>query len=440
MNLSRFAVRAPFPILRVTPDGVVEWANRSARPLLEAWGSAVGASLPPSDAARIALVSARGTDTELDQQIGERAWSMLLCPDANGVIVYAHDRSRHAEAEKRLMVADRAPALSPLPVIQITASGQLHWANAASSELLTFWGITKGEQVPSDWQDIIKKVAQTGTPHRRALPLPGGACELIFQRDVKGGMVYGFGQMCPTEAPSAAKQSQNFVANMGHELRTPLNAVIGYAELVQDELADRNHSDLLPDIGKIVESARTLRSLIDDMVDLAKLQAGKISLRNTQFYVTDLVDDLLVQTSTLAEINQNELLASVDLDHEEMSADAQRLRKVLSEVLDNAAKFTENGQIEVTVNNAVSGDGTELVRIRVRDTGIGIPPEQLGRLFEAYEQGDGSASRKFSGSGLGLAIAHLLCQKMGGDISVHSEVGKGSTFTVTLPRQGVESS
>jgi len=233
-------------------------------------------------------------------------------------------------------------------------------------------------------------------------------------------------------AEDANRAKSNFLANMSHELRTPLNAIIGYSEMVQEELEARELDDVLPDVRKIHGAGRHLLALIDDILDLSRIEAGKVELKPDVFPVSGLVREVADTIKPQVARRGNALEVRAEGELGDMLADQVRVRQVLLNIMGNAAKFTENGRIFLEVER-ITLNGAPWVAFVVRDTGIGMSAEQVGRLFRAFTQADASSTRKYGGTGLGLAISRQLCQMMGGDITVESEPGRGSTFTVRLP-------
>jgi len=236
------------------------------------------------------------------------------------------------------------------------------------------------------------------------------------------------------EALSASRAKSDFLANMSHELRTPLNAIIGYADLLQEEAMDKGEPG--DDLVRIRRAGEHLLSLINDILDLSKIEAGKMELHCENFTPTDIIDEVLLSVQPLANKNNNQLEVSVSAALGEMHADRIKLRQVLINLLSNACKFTENGVVSLTASRSDTADGN-LLQFAIKDNGIGISPEQQTILFEQFHQVDSSTTRKYEGSGLGLALSRQFCRMMGGDIAVDSEIGKGSVFTVTLPAQCV---
>jgi PAS domain S-box-containing protein len=233
-------------------------------------------------------------------------------------------------------------------------------------------------------------------------------------------------------AQEANRAKSVFLANMSHELRTPLNAVIGYSEMLQDVACERGQQDLLPDLARIRSSGRHLLGLINDVLDLSKIEAGKLQLSIDSVEVAPLMDDALSTVRPLAEKNGNRLEAACAGPLGAILADHTRARQVLFNLLSNACKFTENGLIRAEARR-VRRKGMDWVEFRVTDNGIGMNAEQVERLFRPFMQADSSTTRKYGGTGLGLAISREFCLMMGGSLSVESELGKGSAFTVRLP-------
>jgi CheY-like chemotaxis protein/nitrogen-specific signal transduction histidine kinase len=233
-------------------------------------------------------------------------------------------------------------------------------------------------------------------------------------------------------AEEASRAKSSFLANMSHELRTPLNAIIGYSEMLQEEAEDRGVPELGADLRKVHGAGRHLLALINDILDLSKIESGKMELLLETFDVRSLLEDVESTIHPLVEKNHNTLIVSGATEAGAMHADVTRLRQVLFNLLSNACKFTEGGTIRLEVSRKRRELGDDMV-FRLSDTGIGMTPEQQSRLFEAFMQADASTSRRFGGTGLGLAISRRFCQMMGGDVTVSSALGQGSTFTVTLP-------
>ena len=234
-------------------------------------------------------------------------------------------------------------------------------------------------------------------------------------------------------AEQANRTKSTFLANMSHELRTPLNAIIGYSEMLEEEAEERGFSDLSPDLSKIQAAGKHLLALINDVLDLSKIEAGKMELFLEDFDVRALVQDVESTIRPLVEKGQNLFEVSCPTDIGMIHADLTRVRQVLFNLVSNAAKFTQHGRVGLEVF-PLRLSGQEWLEFAVADTGIGLTPEQQRRLFQSFSQADPSTSRKYGGTGLGLVISRRFAQMMGGDIRLQSEFGRGSVFTVRLPR------
>ncbi len=229
-------------------------------------------------------------------------------------------------------------------------------------------------------------------------------------------------------AEAANKAKSSFLANMSHELRTPLNAIIGYSEMLVEEAESQDNDDFLPDLRKIHSAGKHLLELISAVLDISKIEAGKMDLYLETFPVGKLIQDVTSIIHPLVEKNSNKLVVRFTGEPSTMHADMTKLRQALFNLLSNACKFTKSGEITLAVEK-----DAEWVRFSVTDTGIGMTQEQAGKLFQAFSQADASISQRFGGTGLGLVISQRFCQMMGGDISVTSEPGNGSIFVIKLP-------
>jgi DNA-binding response OmpR family regulator len=236
------------------------------------------------------------------------------------------------------------------------------------------------------------------------------------------------------EAEKANQSKSQFLANMSHELRTPMNAIIGYSEMLIEEASDLGQDDFIPDLNKIHGAGKHLLSLINDILDLSKVEAGRMELYLEDFSIKDLIKETVSTISPLIEKNQNILKVDVPEDLGIMHADITKVRQSLFNLLSNASKFTEKGNITLKTQCYVAED-RDWISFQVSDTGIGMTSEQMTKLFQAFTQADASTTRKYGGTGLGLAITKKFCQMMGGDIEVTSEIDRGSIFTIQLPLQ-----
>lgn len=242
------------------------------------------------------------------------------------------------------------------------------------------------------------------------------------------------------EAAELANRSKSqFLANMSHELRTPLNAIIGYSEMLQEEANDFGYEDIVPDLAKIQAAGKHLLSLINDILDISKIEAGRMDLYLENFEIASLIFEVQTTILPVVERNSNTLEVICPKNLGMMYADQTKVRQALFNLLSNAAKFTEQGKITLTVEkitetgDKLTNSNQEFFQFTCSDTGIGMTEEQMQKVFQAFTQADASTTRKYGGTGLGLAITEKFCQMMGGNIKVSSQVGIGSTFTICLP-------
>ena len=235
------------------------------------------------------------------------------------------------------------------------------------------------------------------------------------------------------EAAEAANRAKSqFIANMSHELRTPLSAVIGYSGMVAEEIEDLGQPALVEDVRKIEANARHLLGLINDVLDLSKIEAGRMTVTTETFAVAAMIEDVLAAATPLAAKKGNRLKIDLGPDLGTMRSDEVKIRQCLLNLIGNAAKFTESGAVTLSARRVRDGQDDWLC-FSVEDTGIGMTPEQLKRLFQRFVQADDSTTRQFGGTGLGLSITRAFCRKLGGDVTVDSRHGEGSTFTISLP-------
>lgn len=234
------------------------------------------------------------------------------------------------------------------------------------------------------------------------------------------------------EADNASKAKSIFLANMSHELRTPLNAIIGYSEMLKEEAEEEGQKNLSKDLNKINTSGQHLLSLISDILDLSRIEAGKITLELSSINVKELIKDVEETVMHLIEKRKNTFKLTYIDDPYDIISDGLKLKQVIINLLGNAAKFTWNGNIELVVER-IKGINGEEVSIKVVDTGIGISVEEAEKLFSPFAQADSSTTRKYGGSGLGLSISRSYCKMLGGNLVLNSQEGVGSCFEIILP-------
>ncbi len=262
-----------------------------------------------------------------------------------------------------------------------------------------------------------------------------GVCSCVLFRDItERTRVENEIREAKELAETANKMKSDFLANMSHELRTPLNAIIGYSEILQEDAEEIGQYEFVADLKKIHSSGKHLLTLINDILDLSKIEAGKMDLNLDDFDLKHMIEDVETIIHPLMGKNNNQfVIEKKDLFFKTMHADVTKLKQSIFNLLSNAAKFTNEGLITLTVRNYITDDDDERIAFSVSDTGIGLTEEQIGKLFVDFSQADSSTTRKYGGTGLGLVISRRFCRMMGGDITVCSKINEGSTFTIDLP-------
>ncbi|HSA79832.1 MAG TPA: response regulator [Geminicoccaceae bacterium] len=278
------------------------------------------------------------------------------------------------------------------------------------------------DQAVEPYEALLDVTAQIGTQLGRVVERQRAEAQLRAARD---------------EAMQATQAKSQFLASMSHELRTPLNAIIGYSEMLHEEAEDLDQRAFLPDLEKIQGAGKHLLSLINNILDLSKIEAGKMDVLIEEFDVAALIAEVQSVIQPLMAKNANTMRVDDAPDLGVMRSDPTKLRQNLFNLLSNAAKFTKQGQITLAARRLI-GDDRDWLEFKVSDTGIGMTEGQLGKLFQAFAQAEVSTSRDYGGTGLGLAITRHFCKMLGGDVSVESTPGQGSTFTISLPATGPE--
>jgi signal transduction histidine kinase len=236
----------------------------------------------------------------------------------------------------------------------------------------------------------------------------------------------------------ASENKSSFLSSMSHELRTPLNAIIGLTDMMVGNAARFGTEKALEPLKRIHNAGTHLLGLINQVLDLSKIEAGKLDLSPESVALAPLIDQVIGTARQLAEQNKNRLVVDTAENLGTLTVDPMRLRQILLNLLSNACKFTKEGEVSLRARRIVGGRDT--IELAIADSGIGMTPEQLGRLFQEFSQAEASTAKKYGGTGLGLAITRKLARMMGGDVTVTSEHGKGSVFTVNLPATGEQES
>jgi signal transduction histidine kinase/CheY-like chemotaxis protein len=272
----------------------------------------------------------------------------------------------------------------------------------------------------------------------RRNPVPGGGFIAIYTDITERKKAEEQLRGAKEAAESASKVKSAFLANMSHELRTPLNAIIGYSEILLEDAQDLGDKASVTDLEKIQTAGKHLLGLINDILDLSKIEAGRMDVYFEQVFLSRLVDEVTTIVTPMVKKNENTLVIECPVDIGSIRTDVTKLKQSLINLLSNSAKFTKQGRVTLRLSRESNESGREVIRFDVSDSGVGMTPEQMSRLFQAFTQADSSTTRNFGGTGLGLTITKHFCTMLGGDINVRSEAGQGATFTVRLPADSAQ--
>ncbi len=396
-------------------------------------GRTGGAGIAVSD------VTARHRSERLIQE-GEERFRTLI--DASAAIVWTTDASGRFDANQKRWCAFTGQS--------IAAASDAGWIDAVHPE--------DREATLAAWQRALDARSLYQTEHRlrgadgswrvmevRGVPIlreDGSVREWVgTHTDITDRRHAEEALIAARDAADAANRAKStFLANMSHELRTPLSAVIGYAEMLEEEMEEMGEAHLLGDLRKIESNARHLLGLINDVLDLSKIEANRMTTYAEDFSVDELLREAASTVESLVARNGNTLVLDLEPGLGRMQSDVVKLRQCLFNLISNAAKFTKGGRITLEARREPGG----MLRFAVRDTGIGMSPEQLGRLFQRFSQADEGTTRQFGGTGLGLALTRAFCRMLGGDVTVESVEGEGTTFTIRvaerLPENGAATS
>jgi PAS domain S-box-containing protein len=478
----------PFGALMIDRSLALQATNSEAARLLEVEPAAVATGRPARDL--IAALVARG-----DYGEGKRATAAnhlmtqivtdgvsftqktpsgrvlgLSCRAVDGAHMVTVEDLTEEDAEREALrrSAQQIRNLldsSPVAVGIVGSGGQLLYTNRRHDEL---YGVTK-EQMPKNVRELYADPSQRD----RLLEIFRRDGELlnaeVQNRRPDGGTFWSLlswkqteydgepvliswinditvrkqAEAAVQEARRAAEQANrtksDFLANMSHELRTPLNAIIGYSEILIEDANDRSDAASVGDLEKIKSAGKHLLGIINDILDLSKIEAGRMDVYLEQVFLPRLMEDVSTIVAPLMARNGNHLVIDCPPGIGSLRTDLTKLKQSLINLLSNAAKFTKQGQVNLTLTRLAEPDRPDGVRFAVSDSGIGMTEEQIGRLFQAFAQADSSTTRHFGGTGLGLTITKHFCTMLGGTINVTSVPGKGSTFTIVLPDQKVHS-
>ena len=401
---------------------------------------------------------------------GAKWLEAYIHPQPDGVALYLRDVSEQVLAEQQLRSLARFPNESPSPVMRVNYEGTLLYANPASDVFTTRWRCVVGKSVPSDIRTACRTVLHTNkirdleyhagerTFSLLLVPVAEDRYINVYARDMTESLqaqrelrmhrdnLELLVRARTTDLAEARDQAQQanraksaFLANMSHELRTPLNAVIGYSEMLRDSAEEAERIEDVNDLNRIRYAAAHLLEIINDILDLSKIEADKIELHIDEIDLPSLLMSVTSTVKPLATRHGNQIETKLPSKLPIISGDVMRIRQCLLNLVSNACKFTKNGSITVDISVQRKNNEDWLVAA-VSDTGIGMTDDQLARLFKPFMQVHNQTSGEFGGTGLGLALSQRLVQLMNGEIIVTSEVGKGSTFTLRLPISAKEPS
>jgi PAS domain S-box-containing protein len=372
--------------------------------------------------ARQATIRLRQSEERYRQLVEFSPDAMLVCH--NNTVLFVNEASRHllrATTPEQLLGTPFLERVHPACRAGVTERlCQVQEYHTASPPL-------EQQYVRLDGTTVAVEVA--------AMPISfqGTSAALVVARDITERLQARDALHAAKDAAESANLAKSqFLANMSHELRTPLNAIIGYSEMLLEEGEELEPADFLPDLQKIHGAGKHLLGLINDILDLSKIEAGKMTVCIEPFIVADLIGEVMSTVEPLVAKNANTLNVHVADAAGTMHSDLTKVKQSLLNLISNASKFTEQGTITLTITRQTLA-GQDWLTFQVCDTGIGMTPEQMGKLFQAFMQADASTTRKYGGTGLGLTITQRFCHMLGGNITVESVSGQGSTFTIHLP-------
>lgn len=443
--LAKIPEENPNPVLRFDDGNRLVYANRASNVLLRDMDCDIGDAPPPAWQSLLHDVASQEDAREVEIDHEDHTYRLMLSriSETGHTNVYARDVTELKRAEARIRDLANLPEQNPGPVLRFSRDSTLLYGNSASEHFRQSIGCDMGDQAGEFWRTLFGEVLATG--RRREVEHECGdrvyslmlwpVVELqtvnVYGRDITRRKQAEVALIEAKQQADAANEAKSaFLANMSHELRTPLNAIIGYSELLEEEAADLPDIEdiFAPDLKKIRNAGKHLLSLINGVLDLSKIEAGKMEVFLETFDVAEMLKDVEGTIAPLISKNQNTLRVDTTHAPERMRSDLTKVRQTIFNLLSNAAKFTTEGQISLTASHHES-DGSAFVTFAVEDSGIGMTPDQLARVFEPFNQADSSTTRNYGGTGLGLSICQHFCQMLGGDISATSEVGVGTTFT-----------
>jgi PAS domain S-box-containing protein len=454
-------------MFRVAPDGAILWANAAMAHLYGHPSSEQMRDTLPSlwdtfennskqEQSLLELLQEHGQVVEAEYRVATVGGNSLTVSitaravvDADGTPVHfegsAVDVTARREADKQIAGMARFPNENPSPVLRVEAKGDLMYCNAPASRLLEQMNATDDLNLPESWIAACCEALESATPIQLDTIVGDRHYTFDFAPVADSGYVNLYGrdvtrikslladvERARDEALMANQAKNHFLANMSHELRTPLNAILGYSEFLVEEAQEQGRSEDVGDLTRIRAAGKHLLEIISDILDISKIEAGKMGLMVELIEVDIIIEGIKPTIEPLAAQNNNRFAFEIEGLLGTMNSDRIKIQQILTNLLSNACKFTSGGEVTLTASRPTI-DGAEWLQFQVSDTGIGIARDQLAVIFEPFRQADSSTTREYGGTGLGLTICRRFCRLLGGDVTVESAKGVGSTFTVQLP-------